>query len=422
MSYDGKIMARALARFDEDKQRRAQQFRQRREELYRRAPRLEEIDRQLRSTLPRIIASALDRGADPLPAIRVLRDENLSLQRERETLLTGMGYDPHALEETPNCPLCRDTGYRGSDVCRCLQEYYAREQIAELSRLLPMGTQTFDTFSFDWYGEEKNGLPYSPRETAEHNFDVCRDYAYQFSPRSGNLLLFGPPGLGKTFLSACIARVVSENGHSVVYDTAGHIFARMEDAKFRRDEEDDSQEYEYAPNPMRRSCLYFAGANDWLLTGQKDPVLGNGILTAEELCHYRMAPPDLVVLSACFSVRSALGSQKEALKDRLACFMEALGGRAAFSGDYPAWEYREHSPLRERMVQVFREQYGRDPKIEAIHAGVECGLLADKLPGLDCVSIGPDLLDIHTPRERMSVPSVQRTWRLLLEVLRRSRV
>ena len=127
-------------------------------------------------------------------------------------------------------------------------------------------------------------------------------------------------------------------------------------------------------------------------------------------------------LSACFSVRSALGSQKEALKDRLACFMEALGGRAAFSGDYPAWEYREHSPLRERMVQVFREQYGRDPKIEAIHAGVECGLLADKLPGLDCVSIGPDLLDIHTPRERMSVPSVQRTWRLLLEVLRRSRV
>ena len=70
---------------------------------------------------------------------------------------------------------------------------------------------------------------------------------------------------------------------------------------FFSDEEDDSQEYEYAPNPMRRSCLYFAGANDWLLTGQKDPVLGNGILTAEELCHYRMAPPDLVVLSACFS-------------------------------------------------------------------------------------------------------------------------
>ena len=126
-------------------------------------------------------------------------------------------------------------------------------------------------------------------------------------------------------------------------------------------------------------------------------------------------------LSACFSVRSALGSQKEALKDRLACLMEELGGTVEYSGDYPAWEYREESPLRERMVQVFREQYGREPRIEAIHAGVECGLLAGKLPGLDCVSIGPDLLEIHTPRERMSIPSVQRVWVFLLEVLKRSK-
>ena len=126
-------------------------------------------------------------------------------------------------------------------------------------------------------------------------------------------------------------------------------------------------------------------------------------------------------LSACFSVRSSLSSQKEALKDRLACLTQALGGDVEYSGDYPAWEYRLDSPLRERMVQVFREQYGHDPKIETIHAGVECGLLAAKLPGLDCVSIGPDLLEIHTPRERMSISSVQRVWAFLLEVLRRSR-
>ena len=126
-------------------------------------------------------------------------------------------------------------------------------------------------------------------------------------------------------------------------------------------------------------------------------------------------------LTACFSVRSSLESQKEELKGRLACLMEQLGGYVEYSGDYPAWEYREESPLRERMVQVFREQYGREPQIEAIHAGLECGLLASKLPGLDCVSIGPDLLEIHTPRERMSVSSVQRVWAFLLEVLRRSR-
>lgn len=126
-------------------------------------------------------------------------------------------------------------------------------------------------------------------------------------------------------------------------------------------------------------------------------------------------------LTAAFCVRSSVASQKEMLHDRLRCLTGQLGGTVDIAGDYPAWEYRGDSVLRERMVEVFREQYGRDPKIEAIHAGVECGLLCGKLPGLDCVSIGPDLTEIHTPRERMSVSSVQRVWAFVLEVLKRSR-
>ena len=122
-------------------------------------------------------------------------------------------------------------------------------------------------------------------------------------------------------------------------------------------------------------------------------------------------------MQASFCVRSSVSTQKEMLVARLRCLMAQLGGTVAVSGDYPAWEYRKGSPLRERMVAVFREQYGRDPKVEAIHAGVECGLFAGKLPGLDCVSFGPDLLEIHTPREKMSIPSVQRTWKLLRGVL-----
>lgn len=125
-------------------------------------------------------------------------------------------------------------------------------------------------------------------------------------------------------------------------------------------------------------------------------------------------------LSAAFCVRSSVASQKEMLHSRLRCLTEALGGTVDITGDYPAWEYRRDSALRERMVEVFREQYGYEPRIEAIHAGVECGLLCGKLPGLDCVSIGPDLTEIHTPRERMSVSSVQRVWAFVLEVLRRS--
>lgn len=138
--------------------------------------------------------------------------------------------------------------------------------------------------------------------------------------------------------------------------------------------------------------------------------LNMGILVTEE-----------DVVRASYSVRSSVDSQKQMLKERLSCLMEQLGGRVEFSGEYTGWQYQEHSPLRERMVAVFQEQYGKAPKIEAIHAGLECGIFAGKMPGLDCVSIGPDLLEIHTPREKMSISSVQRVWAFLLEVLKRSK-
>ena len=127
------------------------------------------------------------------------------------------------------------------------------------------------------------------------------------------------------------------------------------------------------------------------------------------------------LVRASFCVRSTVESQKEMLKARLATLMEQLGGSVEFFGDYSSWEYRADSPLRDRLVAVFQEQYHRDPSIEAIHAGVECGIFSGKLPGLDCVSIGPDLLEIHTPRERMSISSVQRLWSFVLEVLKRSK-
>ncbi len=243
MAYDGKIMRRATARYDEAKQRRAEQFRARQRECYAKEPRLEEIDRELSQTMAKIIASGLRRGADPRSAIEALKEENLALQRERGELLTALGYPADALEPRPACADCGDTGWRGSAMCACLRRYYVREQNAELSRLLDLGTQSFETFSFDYYSrvpDPEQGM--SPCQRMEKNFDACRDYAYEFSPKSGSLLLSGDPGLGKTHLSASIARVVSEAGHSVVYDTAAHIFARFEAQKFRRDDEGDEAE------------------------------------------------------------------------------------------------------------------------------------------------------------------------------------
>ena len=168
MAYDGRIMQRALARFDEDKQRRSAQLDQRRRALYAREPRLAEIETELRGTMSRIISSALARGTDPLPAIRVLRDENLALQQERTQLLAAMGYPADYLEEKPACRLCGDTGYANGRVCGCLRAYYAREQLAELSRLLPLGEDSFETFSFDWYDSAvQPAFGVSPRANME---------------------------------------------------------------------------------------------------------------------------------------------------------------------------------------------------------------------------------------------------------------
>ena len=126
---------------------------------------------------------------------------------------------------------------------------------------------------------------------------------------------------------------------------------------------------------------------------------------------------DAVIASFC--VRSSIDSQKQMLVERLTCMTEALGGTVEVFGDYSGWEYRPDSPLRELLVEVFTQQYGHAPRIEAIHAGVECGIFSGKLPGLDCVSMGPDLTEIHTCREKLYISSVQRLWTMVLETLKR---
>ncbi len=241
MAYDGRVLRRAIQRFEEDRQERETRFQERRESIFRRQPRLRQIDAELRSTTSRIITSALRRGTDPRPAREVLRDENLSLQEEKRQLLEKMGLPEDCLENKPACALCGDSGYRGGELCRCLRNYYAREQQKELSRMLDLGGQGFENFSLEWYSPEiMPHLGISARKNMERVYGICKEYAETFAaPGGGNLLLTGPPGLGKTFLSAAIAREVSGDGWSVVYDTAAHIYQCFEDRKFGREEESE---------------------------------------------------------------------------------------------------------------------------------------------------------------------------------------
>ena len=142
------------------------------------------------------------------------------------------------------------------------------------------------------------------------------------------------------------------------------------------------------------------------LPGQVRTSLNLGILRLEE-----------GRLRLTWSVRSSAGAEKEKLIGALKALADGCGGTFSRRGDYPAWEYRPASRLRDVMVRVCRERTGKEPVVATIHAGLECGLLAQKLPGLDAVSIGPDMRDIHSPRERLSIPSVRRTWEYLLAVL-----
>ncbi len=119
-----------------------------------------------------------------------------------------------------------------------------------------------------------------------------------------------------------------------------------------------------------------------------------------------------------FSVRSSKGTEKEALAERLREISVNHGANYSERGRYPAWEYRRDSHLRDVMCEVYKKMYGRDPEVVTIHAGLECGILGEKLPGLDSVSIGPDNFDIHTTEERLSLSSFERVWEFLIEVLR----
>lgn len=122
--------------------------------------------------------------------------------------------------------------------------------------------------------------------------------------------------------------------------------------------------------------------------------------------------------TATFSVRSSVNAEKEGLITKLKELADFYNGTYSQSGTYPAWEFKKDSRLRDVMVPIYTRMFGKEPKVLAIHAGLECGLLGDKLPGLDCVSIGPQMHDIHTSREKLEIASTKRTWDFLLEVLK----
>ncbi len=233
MSYDKKILAKARRELEREKAAKAEEFEKRRKAVYEREPRIRAIERELSSTAAKVLRASLESGGDPEEAISRLKERNLGLQKERGRLLKGMGLPEDYLMQKPLCAVCGDSGYDGNTICKCVASRYARLLKEQLSESLPIGDQNFASFRLDFYSVRPDArLGLSPRDNMEYNLDECRDYARNFSQSSPNLLLWGSTGLGKTFLSTCIAEAVSDNGFSVAYDTAINILAAYETIKF----------------------------------------------------------------------------------------------------------------------------------------------------------------------------------------------
>ncbi|MBQ3356939.1 MAG: ATP-binding protein [Oscillospiraceae bacterium] len=233
MAYSEQVLRRARERLEQAKAEQERENDAHRKDAYARYPRLEEIDRELRLTMTQLMASALRQGEDPSQAIAQIRDRNLALQREREWILEAGEFEEGYLDDAPVCTKCGGLGYVGSQMCSCLRELCRQEQKKELTSLLGSGRETFDSFRLDVYPDAYDPkLGASPRQLMKSNFNICRRYAQSFGPGSGSLLFSGATGLGKTFLSACIARQVADRGYSVVYETAIRLFSDFEAEKF----------------------------------------------------------------------------------------------------------------------------------------------------------------------------------------------
>lgn len=293
MGYSAEVVQRARARLAQAKEDRESENRQHLAEAYARVPRIREIDMELRRTMAQAAQAAFLQGSDGRELLEQVRYENMSLQLERARLAAAH-FEEGYLDESPICDRCGGNGYVGASMCECLAELCRQEQKREVS-ILSGSKDTFGQFRLDYYSDTvdpKFGV--SPRTIMERNFRDCRAYAMTFSEKSENLLLSGNTGLGKTFLSACIARAVADRGFSVVYETAGHMFTKMERAKYGGDEEARKETEKYTVcdllilddlgtemNGQFVSAALYSVVNDRILEGK--PTIISTNLTSEEL-------------------------------------------------------------------------------------------------------------------------------------------
>ena len=269
--------------------------------------------------------AAFLQGSDGRELLEKVRLQNLELQQER-AILAKENFEEGFLDESPICDNCGGSGYVGTSMCECLLELCRQEQKKEIS-ILSGGRENFSHFNLDYYPDRldpKYGA--SPRTIMERNFQYIRRYAMTFSNASDNLLFVGGTGLGKTFLAACVARAVADRGYSVVYETANHLFSKLEQAKFSPNEENRREAEKMVscdllimddlgtemPGQFTTAALYSL-LNDRLLAGK--PMLITTNLNKDEMTR-RYSPQIASRIYGGFVGKSFVGEDIRILKNR----------------------------------------------------------------------------------------------------------
>ena len=325
MAYSSEVVKRARQRLEMAKADRESENQQHLQQAYAQVPRLREIDRRLRQTMAAAAQTAFTKGIDVRTAMEAVKQENLALQQERSRLVQ-LHFEEDFLDDSSICDKCGGSGYIGSSMCECLQELCRQEQKKELN-LLSGGKESFGQFRLDYYSDQhdpKYGA--SPRMIMERNFQKCRRYATTFTPNAGNLLFVGGTGLGKTFLSACVAKAVADRGYSVLYETANHLFTKLEQAKFGGGEEARREADKFLqcdllilddlgtemPGQFVTAALYSL-LNDRLLAGK--PMVISTNLNVDELAR-RYSPQIASRLHGSFAGLTFVGEDIRIMKGR----------------------------------------------------------------------------------------------------------
>lgn len=325
MPYSAEVVRRARDRLAQAKEDRDSENRQHLAEAYKKVPRIREIDMQLRRTMVQAAQAAFLSGTDGRELLEQARLQNLDLQQER-ALLVFENFEEGYLDETPICENCGGSGYVGSSMCECLAELCRQEQKKEVS-VLSGSKETFNQFRLDYYPDRIDPqFGASPRTVMEKNFQKCRRYAANFSTNSENLLFVGGTGLGKTFLSACIARTVADRGYSVVYETSAHLFAKLEQARFNGNEENRREAEKFTACDLLIlddlgtemagqfvTAALYSLLNDRLLSGK--PMVISTNLNVEEMSR-RYSPQIASRLHGGFSRLTFVGEDIRVLKNR----------------------------------------------------------------------------------------------------------